>query len=84
MTTTTVDHQTVHPRDRSPMSWRGSLGAMASHGEVDGPRVEEANAALAWWHHRTAMVNTGIPPERAEALADLIAAHAATSEAVAQ
>lgn len=60
------------------MQWRGSLGAMASRGEVDGPRVQEATAALAWWKHRAAMIDTGVSPERAEELADLIAAETAT------
>ncbi|POX88376.1 hypothetical protein C3473_27290 [Mycobacterium kansasii] len=70
--TTASTARTVHPRDRSAKSWRGSLGAMASRGEVDGPRVQEATAALAWWKHRAAMIDTGIDPERAEELADLI------------
>lgn len=65
-------------------SWRARLGAMASRGETDGPRVAEARSALAWWKHRQSIVETGIPAERAEELADLIAANAATSEAVAQ
>lgn len=60
------------------MAWRGSLGAMASRGEIVGPRVQEATAALAWWKHRTAMIETGIDPERAEELADLIAEHTDT------
>lgn len=72
---------TVHPRDRSAMAWRGSLGAMASRGEVDGPRVQEATAALAWWKHRGAMVETGIDPDGAEELADLIAAGTFTEAA---
>lgn len=80
--TTASAAQTVHPRDRSAKSWRGSLGAMASRGEVNGPRVEEATAALAWWKHRQAIIETGIPPERAEELADLISAETAETAAV--
>ncbi|KUH86522.1 hypothetical protein [Mycobacterium sp. IS-1556] len=83
--TTASTARTVHPRDRTAREWRGSLGAMASRGEVDGPRVQEATAALAWWKHRGAMIETGIDPERAEELADLIAAETATdAEAVAR
>lgn len=74
MTTASTPHA-VHPRDRSAVAWRGSLGAMASRGEFDGPRVQEATAALAWWKHRTTMIETGIDPSRAEELADLIAEH---------
>ncbi|MDP7727624.1 hypothetical protein [Mycobacterium sp. TY813] len=73
---------TVHPRDRSMESWRARLGAMASRGETDGPRVAETRSALAWWKHRQAIIETGIPPERADQLADLI--NAETAEAVAQ
>ena len=80
MTTASAAH-TVHPRDPSAMAWRGSLGAMASRGETDGPRVAETTAALAWWKHRTAMIETGIDPERAEELADLIAAEHAYTDA---
>lgn len=75
MTTASPAH-TVHPRDRTAREWRGSLGAMASRGETDGPRVDEARAALNWWKHRQAIIDTGISPERAEELADLISAEA--------
>ena len=37
------------PRSRPPETWKARLGALASRGEVDGPRVDEARAALAWW-----------------------------------
>lgn len=80
MTTASPAH-TAHPHDRSAREWRGSLGAMASRGETDGPRVAEATAALAWWKHRAAMIETGIDPERAEELADLIAAETAPADA---
>ena len=36
------------PRSRPAHSWRGRLAVMASRGEVDGPRVREAQHALAW------------------------------------
>lgn len=33
-------------------SWRGRLAVMASRGEVDGPRMEEARAALSYWQFK--------------------------------
>lgn len=46
---------------------------MASRGEVDGPRVAECDAALAWWRIRSRLVKEmDITPERAESLLDLI------------
>jgi hypothetical protein len=66
-------------------SWKGSLGAMASHGETDGPRVAEANAALSWWKTRTFMVSEmGISPERAEVLLDKADAAEAVAHAYAE
>lgn len=53
--TTAPGIPTVHPRDHSARFWRGSLGAMASRGETDGPRVAEARAALRYWRIHAAL-----------------------------
>jgi hypothetical protein len=37
-------------RDRSARSWRGTLAALASRGEVDGPRVVEAKGGILLAH----------------------------------
>jgi hypothetical protein len=51
--------------------WRARLGALASRGETDGPRVAEARAALSWHRTRAFMVKEmNLSPERAEALLD--------------
>ncbi|SIS03712.1 hypothetical protein SAMN05445060_2276 [Williamsia sterculiae] len=45
--------------------WRARKGVLASRGEVEGPRVAEADAALAFWavHKRlTAAVEAGTMP----------------------
>lgn len=34
---------------RTMESWRARKAVLASRGEVDGPRVEEANRALSWY-----------------------------------
>ncbi|MDA4101465.1 hypothetical protein MMON44395_07655 [Mycolicibacterium monacense DSM 44395] len=68
-TTPTPDH----PRTRPMESWRGRKAVLASRGEVDGPRVAECDAALAWWRIRSRLVvEMGITEERAESLLDLI------------
>jgi len=52
-------------------SWRARLGVLASRGEVDGPRVAEARAALSYWRTRTFLIREmDITPERADALLD--------------
>ena len=33
-------------------SWRARLAVLASRGEVDGPRVAEARAALSYWQFK--------------------------------
>ncbi|VBA46631.1 hypothetical protein LAUMK13_05700 [Mycobacterium innocens] len=54
-------------------SWRGRKAVLASRGEVDGPRVAECDAALSFWRRRTFLVrDTGLTPERADELLDLI------------
>ncbi|KZS70063.1 hypothetical protein A4G26_25825 [Mycobacterium kansasii] len=64
---------TPHPRTRSMESWRGRKAVLASRGEVDGPRVAECDAALSFWRRRTFLVrDTGLTPERADELLDLI------------
>lgn len=46
---------------------------MASRGEVDGPRVAEAKAALSWWRARGLLVDDlSVDPVRAESLLALI------------
>lgn len=63
----------AHPRSHSVEFWRARLGALASRGETSGPRVDEAQAALSWWRHRTYLTrDMGIPPERAESLLELV------------
>lgn len=53
--------------------WRGRKAVLASRGEVDGPRVAECDAALAWWRIRSRLVSEmSISEERAESLLDLI------------
>lgn len=53
--------------------WRARLGALASRGEVDGPRVEECKAALAFWRTRSFLVREmGLSGERADDLLDQI------------
>lgn len=52
---TTTGIPIVRPRDHSARFWRGRLGALASRGEVDGPRVEECNAALRYWRIHAAL-----------------------------
>lgn len=62
-----------HPRTRSMESWRGRKAVLASRGEVDGPRVAECDAALAWWRIRTRLIaDMDISEQRAESLLDLI------------
>jgi hypothetical protein len=52
-------------------SWRASLGVMASRGEISGPRVEQARAALANWKLRAFLMNEcGYSAARADALVD--------------
>ncbi|KUI11450.1 hypothetical protein AU192_01290 [Mycobacterium lehmannii] len=46
----------AHPSSRPASSWRGRLAVMASRGEVDGPRVREAQRALAW-HRLNAVIS---------------------------
>jgi hypothetical protein len=54
-------------------SWRGRKAVLASRGEINGPRVAECDAALAWWRIRSRLVSEmGITEKRAEALLDLI------------
>lgn len=63
-------------------SWRARKAVMASRGEVDGPRVAEADAALTWWRHRAYLIrDMGIAPEQAEALLDTIDQHADAEQA---
>ncbi|WP_137146930.1 hypothetical protein [Mycolicibacterium sp. CR10] len=64
----------VDPRTRSMAGWRARLGALASRGETDGPRVEACRTALAWWRHRGFLVtDIGLSVEQAEDLLDAIA-----------
>lgn len=52
--------------------WRARKAVMASRGEVDGPRVAEANAALSWWRVRAFLVKEmDISPEQAEELLEI-------------
>lgn len=63
----------AHPRSRPMESWRARKAVLASRGEVDGPRVTECAAALSFWRRRTFLIrDTGLTPERADALLDLI------------
>lgn len=60
-------------------SWRARKAVLASRGEVDGPRVEEADAALTWWRHRTYLIrDMGLSAERADDLLDQIDSEAQT------
>jgi hypothetical protein len=60
-------------------SWRGRLAVMASRGEVDGPRVAEAKAALSNWRLRNFLTrDCGYTPPAADALIDREAKLAAT------
>ncbi len=64
-------------------SWRGRKAVLASRGEIDGPRVAECDAALAWWRIRSRLVSEmGITEKRAEALLDLIIPQTVQTEAV--
>lgn len=68
-----TDQHPDHPRTRSMESWRARKAVMASRGEVDGPRVAECDAALAWWRVRTRLIaDMDVTPERADSLMDLI------------
>lgn len=79
MTTATQDYIAAHPRSRSMEGWRARLAVMASRGDTDGPRVEEARAALAWWRHGTYLTrDMGLSPERADDLLDQIDSEAQT------
>jgi hypothetical protein len=54
-------------------SWRARKAVLASRGEVDGPRVDECDAALSYWRTKQFMVREmKVSPERAEALLDQI------------
>lgn len=84
MTTANPPAPAAHPRTHSVEFWRARLGAMASRGETDGPRVEEARAALSWLRrHAFLMKNLDITPERADSLMELLDLHA-EAEAVAR
>lgn len=82
MTATSPPLTATPPRTHSVEFWRSRLGAMASRGETDGPRVEEARTALSWWRTRAFLIREGSSPEQADELLDLIAEHtdAATDE----
>ncbi|OBY30795.1 hypothetical protein [Mycolicibacter kumamotonensis] len=83
MTTSASSTTDTHPRTRSMESWRARLGVLASRGETDGPRVEEARTALSWWRTRAFLIREGSSPEQADELLDLIdryAADAATDD----
>lgn len=86
MTATSPPATATHPRTHSVEFWRARLGAMASRGETDGPRVDEARAALSWWRRHAFLIKElDLTPERAASLTDLITDHAATErEAVAR
>jgi len=43
------------PRDYTRSSWSGHLGALASRGEVDGPRVNQAKRAMAHLDYERAL-----------------------------
>lgn len=62
--------------------WRSRLGAMASRGETDGPRVDQARAALSWHRTRATLIREGVAGQRADELADLIAEHTDTEAVV--
>ncbi|ABK66857.1 MULTISPECIES: hypothetical protein [Mycobacterium avium complex (MAC)] len=86
MTAASPPAPATHPRTHSVEFWRSRLGAMASRGETDGPRVDEARAALSWLRRHAFLVrNLDITPERADSLMDLIDQHAeADTETVAR
>lgn len=73
MSTTYAD---TDPRSRPPESWKARLGALASRGETDGPRVAEARRALAWWRAHSffsSEIDRGaLSIETAEHMLDLI------------
>lgn len=53
------------------VSWRARKAVLASRGEVDGPRVDECDAGLAWWRTRAFLIKEmGISAQRAEELLD--------------
>jgi|GEM_PF-4398327 len=62
----------VHPRDLNWESWRGKIAAYGSRGEVDGPRVDEATAALKWHRDRKNLLDMGMSETDAEALLELL------------
>lgn len=76
MTTASPPAAVTHPRKHSVEFLRSRLGAMASRGETDGPRVEEARAALSWHRTRATLIREGVSEERADALMDLLDQHA--------
>jgi hypothetical protein len=78
--TTSADATTAtHPRDHPAKFWRAQKPALASRGEVDGPRVAEAEAALSWHRKRAFLIGElAVSPERAEELMELIEAEAQT------
>lgn len=87
---TTAETAFADPRSRSAKGWRASLGAMASRGETDGPRVAEAKAALSWWRTRE-FLTSEFGQERADSLLSVVYPHldaepfvTDTPEAVAQ
>lgn len=72
----------AHPRTRPMESWRARKAVMASRGEVDGPRVAEADAALSWWRTRTFLVREmSLTEERADSLLELLDRHADVDQA---
>lgn len=72
----------AHPRTRPMETWRARKAVLASRGEVDGPRVAEADAALSWWRTRTFLVREmSLTEERADSLMDLLDRHADTEQA---
>ena len=71
----------THPRSRPMESWRARKAVLASRGEVDGSRIAECDAALSFWRRRTSLIrDTGLTPERADELLDLIDADAERAE----
>lgn len=69
--TVAASYVPADPRTRSAKGWRASLGAMASRGEVDGPRVAEARAALSWWRTRDFLISE-FGSERGDSLLSVI------------
>lgn len=76
MTATSPPAPVTHPRAHPVEFWRSRLGAMASRGEIDGPRVDEARAALSWHRTRATLIREGVTDERAGSLMDLLDQHA--------